>query len=229
MADKAKTQPNDSKAELILETGGPIPCTFNPSEFSITKSASWQPAKAKGKDTPILNFQQGNPGTMSLTLTLDTTGSGNPVTDLTKQLFSLLKADPGLTQGKGKHNNSGRPPWCQFHWGGFHSFKAVVENLQVKFTYFSSSGVPLRAVATLSLKQQFDPQGWPQNPTSGTPHPHQVHWLLPGQTLDRVAADVYGDSGKWRLIAEANGILDPLDLPWGDAIVVPDLEAGSRA
>lgn len=215
-------------AEIKTENGASIPCKFNPSEFTVTKTTSWQPAKGKGKDTAPINFQQGNPGTMSLTLTLDTTDSGEPVTKHTDLLFSLVTVDANLP-GSSKHNNSGRPPWCQFHWGDFQSFKAVVENLQLKFTYFSSKGVPLRAVATLSLKQYDDKEKWPQNPTSGTPHPHSVRWLLPGQTLDRVAAKVYGDPGKWRAIAEANGILDPLVLPQGQAIVVPELEATSRA
>ena len=33
-----------------------------------------------------------------------------------------------------------------------------------------------------------------------------------GETLDRISARHYGDSTKWRLIADANGIIDPLAL-----------------
>jgi hypothetical protein len=213
-----------TKAEIQIEGGDKIPCLFNPFEFTITKTATWNAPKSKGKDTRALKFQQGNPGQMSLTLTFDTTNDGTSVTDHTNKLLKLVMVgDKGSTS-----DNSKRPPWCQFVWGSFRSFKAVVENLQLKFTYFSSTGTPLRAQATLSLKQYDNGDKWPQNPTSGTPYPHAVRQLLPGQTLDRVAAEVYEDPAKWRVIAEANGIIDPLELPVGSSIIIPRLEVSGR-
>jgi hypothetical protein len=213
------------KAILRLEDSSEIECHFNPAEFTITKTVSWNPPAAKGKNSTELKFQRGNPGTMSLTLTFDTTATGKAVTDDTNKLLSLVTVKEKPT---GKTDNSNRPPWCQFIWGSFHSFKAVVDNLQLKFTYFSSTGTPLRAVATLALKQYDDKDKWPQNPTSGTPHPHAVRQLLLNQSLDRIAAEVYGDASQWRRIAEANAILDPLQLPVGSSIVIPDLGVSSR-
>jgi hypothetical protein len=154
-------------------------------------------------------------------------GLREPVTIHTDRLLTLVTVNP-LLPGFNPQNNSGRPPWCIFVWGSFVSFKAVVESVNLTFTYFSSDGRPLRAKAVLALKQYDDLEKWPQNPTSGTPYPHSVRWLLPGQTLDRIAAEVYGDAGKWRLIADANGIHDPLNLPEGMALMVPSVEAASR-
>lgn len=215
------------KARILIENGDKtgIPCLFNPSEFTVTKSTNWQAKNTTGKDTTELQFQQGNPGQISLTLMLDTTDTGKPVTEHTNRLLALVTVSE---DGPKKEDNSARPPWCQFVWGNFKSFKAVVESLELRFTYFSSKGVPLRAQATLRLKQYDAKDKWPQNPTSGTPYPHSVRQLLPGQTLDRVAAQVYGDAAQWRLIAQANGILDPLDLPVGSSIVIPDLRVSSR-
>jgi nucleoid-associated protein YgaU len=65
----------------------------------------------------------------------------------------------------------------------------------------------------------------PQNPTSGTPRPHRTHRVQPGETLDRITARYYGDSTKWRLLAVANGIEDPLALRPGSLITVPRLES----
>jgi Contractile injection system tube protein len=213
------------KARIVLEGGGEIPCLFNPTELNITKAADWVEPNKKGSDGGHLEFKKGQPGTMSLILTLDTTADGTSVTVHTDKLLSLV-----TVKNKGKTKNKGdRPPSCQFVWGAkFKSFWAVVTSLQLKFTYFSSKGVPLRAQATLSLKQFNAKDKWPQNPTSGTPYPHSVRELLPGQTLDRVAAEAYGDPNLWRLIAEANGILDPLNLPPGTSVVIPHLGARSR-
>jgi nucleoid-associated protein YgaU len=64
----------------------------------------------------------------------------------------------------------------------------------------------------------------PQNPTSGTPRPHRVHRVQPGETLDRISAQHYGDSNRWRTLAMANGIEDPLALRPGSLLAIPRLD-----
>jgi hypothetical protein len=220
--------PDPEKAFLKPEQGDDIPCLFNPADLSVTKAVQWSPTKGKGKNTGKLRFQQGQPGTISLTLVFDTTADGRAVTKHTDALLSLTKVNKQL-QGSNDNNNSSRPPWCEFHWGDFHSFRSVVENLQLKFTYFASDGTPLRAQATLTLKQfEDDETTYGQNPTSGTPHPHSVHHVLPGETLDRIAAARYGDPSLWRALALANAVIDPLIVVPGTTLLVPDAEVVSR-
>jgi len=217
-----------AKARLEPEQGPKIQCLFNPAELTIAKSNTWKAASSKGKNTPSLRFQEGQSGTLSMSLTLDTTDTGSPVTTHTNALMRLMRVDPGLA-GADSQRNKSRPPWVRFHWGDFHSFKAIVEKLQIKFTYFSSEGVPLRAKADITLKQYEDEDAWaPQNPTSGTPIPHRIHQVQPGETLDRIAALRLGDPTRWRLVAEANGMVDPLNLRPGDAIVIPEANGVSR-
>lgn len=216
------------KAFLKTETGLQIDCLFNPSELTISKSASWQASENKGGNAPELRFQAGQSGTMTLSLTLDTTAKGEDVTTYTGQLMDLLKVDAGLP-GSDRQRNKARPPWVEFHWGKLHSFRAIVERLTVKFTYFASDGMPLRAKADLALKQFQDQAEHPlQNPTSHTPTLHTVHRLGHGETLDRVAARHYADATRWRLIAEANGVVDPLRLAPGVLLVIPELPVRRR-
>lgn len=216
------------KAYLQTEKGDRIDCLFNPAELTISKSNSWREKGGKGTNTPRLKFQEGQSGSMTMTLTVDTTHDGSPVTRHTGALLDLLRVDPELA-GSSTKSNSARPPWVRFHWGDFHSFKAIVERLQVKFTYFASSGTPLRATVDLTLKQYEDEQAWaPQNPTSGTPTPHRVHVLLPGETLDRIAAVHYGDPNRWQPIAQANRIVDPLALEPGRTLMVPEPQGVRR-
>lgn len=216
------------KAYLQPEKGDKVEFLFNPSELTISKSNSWQAPQAKGKNAPELRFQGGQSATLTMSVTFDTTREGADVTTYTSKLLHLMATDPSLP-GSDKGRNSGRPPWVQFHWGKLQSFKAILEKVQVRFTYFASDGTPLRAKADLSLKQWNDEADLPlQNPTSGTPAPHTVHTLAPGETLDRVSAVYYGDPTRWRLIAESNGIIDPLDVPAGTTLVVPELGARHR-
>jgi hypothetical protein len=216
------------KAYLQSEQGTRIECLFNPAELKLSRSNNWSATKAKGKNTPPLRFQEGQSGSLTMSLILDTTASGDPVTKHTNRLLDLMQVDQDLAGADTKRNRA-RPPWVRFHWGDFRSFKAVVEQLQLTFTYFSSSGVPLRANAELTLKQYEDEQAWaPQNPTSGTPSPHRVHQVTGGESIDRIAALHYGDATRWRLIADANAVIDPLRLRPGVVLVIPEIEAVRR-
>ncbi|MGX6606299.1 CIS tube protein [Micromonosporaceae bacterium Da 78-11] len=217
-----------AKAELHTERGEVIKILFNPAELTITKATSWNAAENKGGNAPELRFSAGQPGTLTLSLTLDTTDAGTDVTIHTNKLLDLLKVDPKLA-GSDKNRNKARPPWVEFHWGPLHSFRAVVERLQLKFTYFAADGMPLRAKADLALKQFSDEAVKPlQNPTSHTPSLQTVHRLVHGETLDRVAAQHYADSTRWRLIAEANDVIDPLALSPGMLLVIPELPVRRR-
>jgi len=218
-----------AKAFLRTEQGTRIDCLFNPAELTISKSNTWNASEKKGGNAPELRFQGGQSGTLALTLTLDTTDKGTDVTEHTNKLLDLLKVDPALA-GSDKQRNKARPPWVEFHWGKLHSFKAIVESLQLKFTYFASDGMPLRAKADLKLKQWKDEAERPlQNPTSHTPTLDTVHRLAHGETLDRVAAKHYADATRWRLIAEANNVVDPLALEPGTLLVIPELPVRRRA
>ena len=118
-----------------------------------------------------------------------------------------------------------RPQWVKFHWGDLHSFKSVLTSLDLAFVYFAGDGTPLRARADVILTQfEQDAAFGPQNPTSGTPKPHRVHRVGPGETLDRIAATHYGDPTRWRDIAAANGVEDPLAVRPGTVLAIPRLE-----
>jgi nucleoid-associated protein YgaU len=216
------------KAFIEPERGENIECLFNPAELTIAKSNQWSEVAAPGRNTPKLTFAQGQAGTITMELTLDTTATGEPVTKYTGALLDLMKIDSELPDSNSK-TNSARPPYCVFHWGDFHSFKAIVTSLNIRFTYFAGNGTPLRAKASVTFKQYEDEAVYgPQNPTSGTPNPHVVHHVTVGETLDRIAAARYGDANRWRMLAEANGVVDPFELEPGTALLIPDLRAASR-
>jgi hypothetical protein len=211
----------EPRAFLETETGRTIPCRFNPDQLQINRGNNWKGKPLPGKGVPTLAYGGAGSGSLSLNLVFDTTDTGAPVTDHTNQLLQLMEIDATLP-GYDEESGNGRPPWVQFHWGDFHSFKAVITDLSLAFTYFSSVGKPLRARVNLTL-QQFEPDdNWArQNPTSGTPHPHRTHVVQPGETLDRIAAKHYGTPTPWRDIATANGIEDPLSLRPGTTLAIP--------
>ena len=216
------------KAMLKSETGKKITFLFNPAELTISKSNSWQSPESKGRNAPELVFQAGQSGTLAFSITLDTTDTGTEVTAHTNDLLDLMKVDKEAA-GSDPKTNKARPPWVELHWGTMYSFKAVIDRLQIKFTYFASDGTPLRAKVDLSLKQYSDAdEPKLQNPTSYTPSPHTVHRLTHGETLDRIAATHYADPTRWRLIADANGIVNPFALTPGALLIIPEIPVRRR-
>ncbi|HEY3737410.1 MAG TPA: LysM peptidoglycan-binding domain-containing protein [Jatrophihabitans sp.] len=214
------------KAYLLHEDNSTkIPCLFNPESISVSRSNSWEGPKQPGKTVPQLGYKGAQSATMNLSLIFDTTDVGTTVTAYTDKVMKLMDIDPNIS-GSNTDTANARPPTVSFHWGDLHSFPAVINSANLSFTYFSSSGVPLRATIELGLTQFKDAASFAsQNPTSGTPRPHRVHRVQPGETLDRISARYYGDSTKWRALASANGIEDPLALRPGSLLSVPQLGA----
>ncbi len=212
-----------AKAFLTTEDGTNLPCLFNPESLSVSRSNRWEGSTAPGRGVPTVRYEGASSGTFSLSLFFDTTDVGQPVTNYTSKLLKLMEVNPQLP-GSSDATQNARPPWVVFNWGDLHSFKAVITSLTLNFTYFSTTGMPLRAKAELSLLQYQEELAFgPQNPTSGTPYPHRTHRVQPGETLDRISAIHFGDSTLWRRIAESNGIEDPLALRPGSLLAIPEL------
>jgi len=212
------------KAFLQTERGAEIKCLFNPETLTMGHSTRWDSKPVAGTNVTRADFKGVSGGTMSMELMLDTTDTGAAVTKYTDQLRGLMNIEKDLP-GHDEKTRNARPQWVRFHWGTMVTFEAVVVSLNLTFTYFSQTGVPLRAKAALSLLQYDDASNKPkQNPTSGTPRPSRAHRVQPGETLDRISARYYGDSTRWRMLATANGLEDPLALKPGALLDIPRLE-----
>lgn len=211
------------KARIEIESGfepmSEFECLFNPNELSVSKRAKWDPVAVRGKSVPAMTYASGESSSLSMTLMFDTTDSGEAVTKYTDTLLLLTEPSKNLPSRDAKNK---RPPWVRFHWGSWHSFKAFVESVSLSFTYFASDGTPLRAKADVTFMQIEEDSTWlPQNPTSYTPEPHDLHQVRLGESLDRIASSYYRDSTAWRAIAEANAIADPLGIEPGTLLVIP--------
>ena len=62
----------------------------------------------------------------------------------------------------------------------------------------------------------------PTNPTSGGLATRRTHTVVEGDTLASIAYQEYRDPNKWRALAEANNIDDPMRVKPGTVLIVPD-------
>jgi nucleoid-associated protein YgaU len=204
---------------------------FNPPEYTIVKAAQIAEIAIPGIDAPILQFVRGQTRTLALELFFDTTRSG--LTDATVQDVRVL-SDPVAELGRIQPKTHA-PPRIRFVWGRGLSFRAIVDNVQQKFTLFSPGGIPVRATLTVSFKeyQTLEEQLKALNLQSSNHTKRRV--IRRRDTLARIAFEEYGDATQWRAIAdhEENRALlgDLRRLPVGAELAIPAidvLEVGGR-
>ena len=125
------------------------------------------------------------------------------------------------TQGESHKGDKVAPPQVAFEWGVFR-FVSYITNMTQKFTLFKHDGTPVRAKVNVTFTQYTDVEDYkPQNPTSGGGPIERVWRVIAGDRLDTIAAEVYQDATKWRLIAEHNQIVNPLALRPGQQLSIP--------
>lgn len=219
---KATSRGSFAKAQIkILSDNSVIPCRFNPTEYSISKSVNWNGSAVPGSNVPTLTFGGGDSKTLSLELFLDSyeNSDGGTVKEHVKKLFKLVT---GTKKKGGKGLEA--PPTCRFEWGQQIFFEAVVTQLDVTYTLFHQDGNPARAKVKLNLREFADGgKLGPQNPTSRGEPGHKVHVVKPDETLSAIAAREYGRPGEWRWLADINDLDDPKDLHPGQILSIAPL------
>lgn len=204
-----------------VETNERIEFLFNPTEYSLSKANNWDAEAIIGFDVPPTEFQGGDPTTLDLELFFDTYEKKEDVRRYTDKVFALTKISDETRQ----NSERGRPPRVMFNWGRVFSFQAVITELSVTYTLFLSDGTPVRASMELSLQECDDAtQMDPQNPTSQGTYGNRVHVVKPGETIDLIANMEYGNPRSWRVIADANGLDNPMSLRPGTILEIVPLE-----
>jgi hypothetical protein len=211
---KAMVTPLDGRGR-----GTEIPVLFNPTEYSVEYSASFQETAPPGLANPIIQFVNGNARVLTMDLLFDTytDGGGRNVIEVTQPFTDLLSIDGVLHA----------PPRVEFRWGVFH-FVAVVEKISQRFTMFRSDGTPVRATLTVTFKQYRTIAEQLEDPRRNSAdktkrrvfEAHDSIWLL--------AAREYGQPRFWRLIARENDIDDPRRIEPGQVLVLPPIDRAER-
>jgi nucleoid-associated protein YgaU len=199
---------------------GTIGFQFNPRELSLTKNAKWKrEAQRNAPKSGPPEFTGSDPCKLSLEMFFDATDSmDDKVVKAVEKLFACCVPTKKSRQGK-----KGSPPWVILRWGGLTSFPAYVSSVTAKYTLFTPSGTPVRALCTVALEEISGEQGG-QNPTSGSLAARDVHVVVAGDSLASVAFHAYGNPTLWRDIAEANEIDDPMRLRPGSRLLIPALD-----
>ncbi len=204
---------NDGRLEVL----------FNPTEYSIDRESTYAEVAVPGLESPIIQYVRGNGDKMTFELFLDVTdnvqdgrlATGQSVRDLFVRPLERL-----LLQNEQLH----APPPVQLLWGNsVVMVSAVATSLSTKYLLFDSEGLPIRATASLSLREHRSASEQLADMRLGSPDLSNVVVVREGDTLPLVAFREYGDSTLWRPIASANNLSNPLALVPGASLIVPKI------
>jgi len=189
---------------------------FNPTEYTISKSASWnRPTTAAARSTTAPQFTGSQPASLQMEIFFDAWEEADG--DVSMDVETLLEWTRPAPESVNKKEPE--PPTLILEWGK-SIFKGFLKSVTAKYTMFRPDGTPVRASANISLEEIPDEPA-PQNPTSGAVNGRGSHILAATDTLQSIAYREYGDPALWRGLAALNGIDDPLRLPPGTRILVP--------
>lgn len=207
------------------DNGDSFTVLFNPSEYSVEESNSWEEQKRE-RQKPELQFTGQALRKLSMELFLDTYEQKKDVRTETGKLSNMLM----VTSDDG--NNGKRPPKLQLSWGdadpnaqnGIFPFVCVLTSLRQQFTLFTSKGTPVRAKLTAAFTEYILPAEQLQQQPQNNSFPFQTYTIRAGDTLSGIAASVWRNPHEWRRLAVANQIRNPRLLEPGQTLVVPAIE-----
>jgi nucleoid-associated protein YgaU len=188
----------------------PIPVMFNPPDYELSKTNQFAEIRVPGLSSTILQYVGGNATGLTMELFFDTTATGQDVRRRTSPVASLTEPDP-ITKS---------PPRLLLLWGSL-AFPCVVVSIRQKFDYFDARGVPLRATLSVEFKGH-EPLSDLAGLAPAVPlEPATRYVAVAGETVQGIAAKLYGDPRRWREIARANGVEDPRAIEAGRALQIP--------
>lgn len=220
-----------TKAALRVVAGSPsateVEFLYNPTEYTITKGATWNRPQTKGaKSSGRPEFGGSNPQTVQMEIFFDSWEQN--ATTIAETIAVLLDWTKPTSQSVAKKKPE--PPILTFAWGtnpALRDFQGYLKSVTAKYTLFDDKGKPLRATANITL-EEVPTQPAKTNPTSGGRYGYRSHVLHEGESLHSVAYQEYGDPTLWRALAVYNGIDDPLRVPVQTTLLVPEIVEASR-
>jgi hypothetical protein len=229
-------------AFVVESTGERLGCLLNPESLQMSRAAGIRSRRAVTglltstavSDDPLL-FTGGGHTELVLDLLFDIGIAGSTiqttdVRELTHSLWDLAESSPRPA--------GSAPPVVRFLWGKSWNIPGVVTAVAERLERFAADGSPARSWLRMRFVRVNEPNAGdgaaPQAPAlaaaaAAGPDAELVHQVVggggddpgSGERLEDIAFLYYGDPSAWRLIAEANDVVDPSQVAPGTVLRIP--------
>jgi len=141
-------------------------------------------------------------------------GAKKPAPEVCKEMATMLKYN--------EHQHA--PLKVRFVWGKL-DFIGYVASSTIRYNMFSSSGTPVRAKLDLLISgEETDILQKKMQRTFSSPNRTKERLLPETDQLWMLANQEYDDPSMWKVIAEANGILNPRKMGRATILKVPSIK-----
>lgn len=216
---------------LVEHSGEHLRCLLNPEQLEIKRQTGVSPRRsltgamtgAELRDEPLL-YQGGGRTELTLDLLFDiglTGQTGERIADVRELTRPIWE----LSENQTATGHYGRPPTLRILWGTVLNLRGLVGAVAERLEHFDTEGRAARAWLRLRI-HRLDSDSAAESSTSTEPPvamdkaqrrmaqtPTQMQEVVggsSGERVDQVAANHAGHPAFWSLIAELNGLDDPL-------------------
>jgi nucleoid-associated protein YgaU len=198
------------------EGGAQITVDYNPEEYTLNNENAFAVQGIPGLGSPVVQFVNGGQRTLEVELFFDTYDTPDlPKDDVRTQTGAVV----ALLGINGEQHS---PPILRVTLASL-DLRCVLSRVSEKFQLFMPDGTPVRARLACTFIEVVDPELAAQAANLQTADFTKAHIVVRGETLSSIAALRYDDAQRWRPIALANGIADPLALSVGQTLRIPSL------
>lgn len=219
------------KAKLCEASGGgkkSVEFHFNPETLTLARDSTVSDPSGGGAKSNLTKLSLSSFSIPELTF-----DGPKTLADCEQLLEWCKEEDPK----EGANAQQPELPELKFEWGDFVLSKkdpisVFLTKVTIVYKRFDTTGKPTRATVTLELMTSRPNKRDQQNPTSGGLAGRSGHMMVGGETLPGIALGTYGNPARWRAVAAANEVDDPLRVRPGSLLYLPsraELAGGDTA
>ncbi|MCF6405966.1 hypothetical protein L3C95_23905 [Chitinophaga filiformis] len=196
-----------------------INAMINPSAYSLTYKAEYEPSEELNKADQTMIFTGMGDSDLNLDLLVDGTGI-IPIPDnqTVDGYIESLRKVMFYYQGD-KH----RPNFLKISWGNF-VYKGVCTSVTTNYKLFNPDGSALRAEVKLVIAKSLDFKTKKQKAKASSPDLTHIRTVKAGDTLPIMAYRIYGDPSYYMEVARINGLSSVHAIRPGDELYFPPLK-----
>jgi len=195
---------------------GEYPVQVNPEKYTHDHKTSFTNKKSTETSGVTTKYVAISPEAVKFDLYFDVTGVIGGITSIADAIQQFK--DLVYTYNGSIHS----PNYLKLLWGSL-IFKCRLTSLNIEYTLFKPSGIPLRAKAGVSFEEYISPEELARRANKSSPDLSHVRLIRAGDTLPLLCHNIYGDSKYYLQVAHVNGLTDFRNLQVGTRIEFPPL------